>query len=82
MAGGSRDAEAGAAVLFGDEDGEVAAFGEGGDELRGVGAGFVELAPVFGGEAGAEFADFLADLGVVVALGEGDVHGVSYSWEG
>ena len=65
------DRQTGAAVLLGDERSEEARLGERGDELVRVALALVELAPVLAGEAGADLADGLADLGQVLAQLDG-----------
>ena len=47
-----------------DQRGEVAGFGQGVDELGGIGAVAVQLAPVLAGETGAELGNLGADFGV------------------
>ena len=70
---GGRQRQAGAAVLLGDQCGEIAGLGQRVDELGRIGAVAIQLAPVFAGEAGAELGDFGADLGVRIG-GKGLVH--------
>ena len=53
--------EAHAAVLLGDQRRQPAALGQRRDELLGVGALAVELAPVLAGELPAELGDAVAD---------------------
>ena len=74
---GRRQRQAGAAEFLGDQRAEVAGLGQGGDEGGRVGAVTVHLAPVLAGEAGAELADFLADLGMRIGGDDLLVHGVS-----
>ena len=62
--GGQRQARA--AVFLGDQRGQIACLGERVDELGGIFPPLVQLAPVFAGKAGAEFRDFIADLGMRV----------------
>ena len=52
-----------AAIVFRDQCGEVAGFGERGDEVARIGAFAVERAPVFAGKFGAQRADAGADVG-------------------
>ena len=54
--GSFRDAEARAAVFLGNQCGHVAGMRQGLDEGLGVGALFVELAPIFVGIFAAQFA--------------------------
>ena len=69
IAAAAGERQAGAAVFLRDQRGEIAGLGERGDELGGIAALGIQLAPVFAGKAGAELAHFLADLGVRVGLG-------------
>ena len=71
---GGGERQAGAAVFLGDQRGEIAGLGEGVDELGGIGAVAVQVAPVLAGEAGTEFCHLNADLGVRVG-GKLLVHG-------
>jgi len=61
-----RQRQARAAIFLGHQDREVTGLGQGLDELGGIAAHLVELAPVFAGEMGAEFCDLLADFGMRV----------------
>ena len=65
---GRRQAEPGAAILFGDERGEIAGFGQRADKLGRVGAHFVELAPIIAGIFRAELAHARPDIGVLVVV--------------
>src|SRR5262249_43664555 len=60
---GGADAEPAAAILLGNEAGEIARLGQGVDELAGIGALTVLGAPILARKAGAECADALADGG-------------------
>src|SRR5262245_12270080 len=59
-------AEATAAELLGDEDGQPAGFGEGPDELLGVLVLGVDALPVLLGEPGAEVGDRIANRQLVL----------------
>ena len=64
--GGRADAEPAAAVFFRDQRGEIAGFGQRGDEFGRIGALAVERAPIFAGKLGAQRAHAgFADVGVV-----------------
>ena len=70
--GGQR--QAGAAVLLGDQGGEVAGLGEGFDELGRVGRLVVELHPVLIGKPLADAPHPLADVAPAGVEGQGDGH--------
>ena len=71
--GGQR--QAGAAVFLGDQGAKVAALGQRADEIRGIPAFLIKLAPIFAGNLAAQFPDFFADFRV----GIGDA--MSLSWQ-
>ena len=68
------DAEAGAAVLFGNQRREVAGVGERLDERVGIRAGGIELAPVAVGKVLAEIADARAQILMTVRHDIGGDH--------
>ncbi len=73
--GRGRQFKAGAAVLLGDQDREIAGFSQRIDEGRGIGHLAVELAPVFAGKLGAKLGDGVADIGkFVLWLGGGHLN--------
>ena len=53
---------------------EIAGLGQRAHEFGGIAALAIELAPVLAGEAGAQLAHFLADLGVRVGARQRLVH--------
>src|SRR5271166_1835309 len=67
-------AEAGAAVLFGEDDAKEAHFGELGKEFEGEVRGFIPLHDVGADFAFGEFADGFTEM--VLFVGEGEIHGV------
>jgi len=63
--GGRRKAEAGAAIIFRDENAEISSFCQSLHERRGLGLVPVQLAPVFTGKALAKPHHRFADIGMV-----------------
>ena len=68
---GGSDREAGTTVLFGDQAGEIAGFGQGRNEGFGVRAVTVQYLPVGTRKAGAELSDAVADIGPRVPVRRG-----------
>src|SRR3989441_9479276 len=68
----SRDAEPGAAVLLGDEGGQIAGLGQVVDEGLGILTLGVERAPVLAGVALADLGDAVPQRALLVGEGEVD----------